>query len=1103
MKRRQWAVFCASTILVILFWAVTPLQSGIFAVTSVSRTQVQPMIGSVGFISLEEQADKLNLDFVNDGHDIIWLGQKLPSFTTMKYTLAPFLPSAESTISGSNKTWTGNTILYDTTLTCESPASISRTPNDTGKVTPDDGHGCSAPGILDSCTVSGPAGSPPNISMSYTSVCNPNAHKFLAAVRWDDGSCLLGVKSNSSSSVMFCHAEYFQQSVEATVRLPDLSVQSVRPISEKKELLMDSFNFTLFEEIIVNQVVPQKHQNNSSPQAVDHDRADISAATILSQDVILQKLNVISVSKMVPFAVQLSGLPASSLFQPENLQNAFEDAHQLLFALAVQEVLRAPSNTTSDMTGIAESSVGAVIMVPVFTYLVIGFLSLIIMFSIILLCIYRSRKLNLPYGPNSIASTIALLHRVGGLVLACQSITIPGTKAIRKVGRRNYSHLQSEADGGQLKGALVSEVDDTVEAKPTSSHKPTAWPWELSSLGGIPFIVTQAASIAAVVLLHKLVLKNNGLALPSENQVIQQIVLNFIPTALGTILEPFWVVLNRFLCIIQPFIELRKGATAASKSALLEYTSLPPQLAFFQAMSAQHWLLAALCAISASANLLTVGLSGLFEIQDTYQNSSVIMTQNLSLAVVVNEWTAPDGQGGYPLQTMRANLSENVPLLPWLSPEYYFLPLSIPPKNETTDTSYRVRTSGLGSRLDCQQLRENDQNLGYTFTLNHDATEANFTATETLSDGTKIRCYSPNAFTGDNAKVPAEATQIYLRGPPEGKKALELFIQPISSFVSATREEKFACPRRLIAGWVRSSISLGEEFSETLYGPTRNITKESLNSTFMMCKPKFQTAEFDVTIDQQGHILGYTQKTDLTEPENDVLAWAIWNATTFLVGAPPGYLEWHNDTYAADWMNLFLKQYMKSTSLLDANVPLPGFSRLVDLVEYVYGELFAIILQSNDGLLLPAPQVKSVVATEVMKVPKVFLSMTMVYIVLATLSAGLMVAICFYILLPKPFMPHIPTSLAALASDFSHSHILHDLDKAEVAEDKTKMVRFFEEKGPVYGFGRYMGTDGEVHIGIDRQPYIVPQNIDQVEILRRLKITGILNKNADIDSGMI
>lgn len=548
---------------------------------------------------------------------------------------------------------------------------------------------------------------------------------------------------------------------------------------------------------------------------------------------------------------------------------------------------------------------------------------------------------------------------------------------------------------------------------------------------------------------------------------------------------------------------MSKGAKTASKSILLEYTSLPPQLAFFRAISAKHWLLTAVCAITASANLLTVGLSGLFEIQDSYQENSVFMNQNLSLRVVANQSSAPDGQGGYPLQTMRANLSENVALPPWLAPEYYFLPLSIPSENETADLSYHVTTSGVGSWLDCQEIKENNSELRYTFTLNHDATEANFTVTEMLSDGTTIRCFSPNAEIGDNAKAPAETTQVYLRGSPEGKKALELFIQPISSYVSATRQEKFACPRMLIAGWVRSSISLGKNFSETLYGPTRNITDVSLNSTFMMCKPKFQTAEFDVTIDQQGHILGYTQRTAFNESVDEALAWSIWNATTFLVGAAPSYFEWHNDTFASDWMNLFLKQYMNSTSLLDANIALPEFPKLAGLVDYVYRELFAVILQSNEDSLLPALQVKSVVATEMRKISKVFLSTKMFGIVLATLIAGLAVAICFYVLLPKPFMPYMPTSVAALVSYTSHSHLLQDLKKTEMDGYEDEVGHFFEEKGCVYGFGKYIGTDDGVHVGIDRQPYLIPQDIGRVEKLRRLRMMRTFKKNSDTNSGMI
>ncbi|GAD93567.1 hypothetical protein MYCGRDRAFT_110449 [Paecilomyces variotii No. 5] len=1066
--------------MVILFWAVTPLQSGIFAVDSVSRVQIQSMMRSAGFISLEEQADTLSLNFMNDGYDIIWLGQRLPPFTTMKYAVAPFLPSTGSKISGENRTWTGNTTLYDTTLSCQKPASLYRSPNDTYKVTADDGNGCVASAFTELCApVSYDSR---NISIYYISACPSSTHEFLATVRWEDGSCLVDSHGYSSFSAMFCRAKYFQQDVEATVNLPDFSVQSTRPISEKRELSSDSFNFTLFEKIIVDKVLPRKPQLSQSPQAPDPNRCDISADTVIAQDVNIKELGVDSSSNLTPFALRITGLPGPALFQPENMQNAFEAAHQMLFALAAQAVLRSPSDTMPMTKGIAAASVRAVVMVPVFTYLVIGFLCAVVILTIALLCIYRKRTLKLPHGPNSVASMMGLISQMPDLLSACQSTGTLDAKITGEPRKSRDANSNYSTTGAQLMETSMSEGDSCVEESTTVSSKPKAWPWEASLLGGFSFILVQAGSIAAVLLLHELILKNNGLPLPSQNAIVQQIVLNFVPTALGTILEPFWVVLNRFLCIIQPFIELRKGSTTASRSIVLEYTSLPPQLAVFRAVSAKHWLLAAVCAVAASANVLTIGLSGLFEIQYSNMGTPVIMNQNLSLSVPRNHTNVPDGENGYPLQTVRANLSEHVTLPPWLSPEYYFLPLSIPIRNETADESYSVTTSGVSSRLDCKQLIENDSDLGYTFALNHDATEANFTIRETLSDGTTIRCFSPNSEIGDNAKPPAETTQIGLRGPPEGRKALEVFIQPISSYVSGTRQEDFACPRMLIAGWVRSSISLGKKYSQSLYGPTRNITDASVNSTFMMCKPRFQMAEFDVMIDPQGHVLGYEQKTAMNETVQDVLAWSLWNATMFLVGAGPGYFEWHNDTYASDWVNLFIKQYTNSTALLDASVPLPGFATLTDMVDKVYQELFAVILQSNQDRLLPAQQVKSVIAT---------------------LSTGLVVSICFYILLPKPFMPRIPTSVAALASYFSHSHLLQDLDYAAMDEDDIDITRFFESKGRVYGFGRHLGTDGDVHLGIERQPYLFPQHISELGKIERLRMTRIYNGDPDLNSGMI
>lgn len=550
--------------------------------------------------------------------------------------------------------------------------------------------------------------------------------------------------------------------------------------------------------------------------------------------------------------------------------------------------------------------------------------------------------------------------------------------------------------------------------------------------------------------------------------------LNFIPTAVGTVMEPFWVVLNRLLCIIQPFISLNTGATSASKSILLEYTSVPPQLVVWPALKSKHWLLAAVCAVAIAANVLTVGLSGIFEIKNANLETSVsVELPLLPKLVQPNATSGVSGKLGEPLQIMLGNVSENVALAPWVTPEYYFLPVSLPANG--SGLSYILSTIGIGSELDCQQLKESNSDLSYRFIPSHDAMQANFTVSQKLSDGSQVRCFSPNAFTGDNASAPSEATQVYIRGNPEGKQGVEMFIQPIASQVTATPQEKYACPRMLIAGWVRSSMLLSNEYSDTLYGPTRNVTSSTLNSTFMMCKPRFQTANFSVMTDQSGHILNYTRLGPLSEEVDENLASAVWNATTFLVGQPSDYLRWHNDTTASDWFNFFLKKLSGSTSIIDPLAPPPDFATTADLVNQVYRRLFAVTLQDNREYLQSAPQGSFIIATEVGTEQRVFLSETMFYVVIVILALDAIVAIAFYVRLPRPFLHRMPTSIAGLLAYATGSHLVQDLDLQMTTP--AEIHHALSRRDRLYGFGRYIGTDRQTHYGIDRQPYLIPRQV--------------------------
>lgn len=104
----------------------------------------------------------------------------------------------------------------------------------------------------------------------------------------------------------------------------------------------------------------------------------------------------------------------------------------------------------------------------------------------------------------------------------------------------------------------------------------------------------------------------SGLPLPSTNNFVQNILENYIPTAIATLIEPLWVLINRLLCLLQPIEELQKCKAKAQDCMDLNYSSSPPQLVTFKALRARHIVLAAVCSEALLANILSIAFTDLF-----------------------------------------------------------------------------------------------------------------------------------------------------------------------------------------------------------------------------------------------------------------------------------------------------------------------------------------------------------------------------------------------------------------------------------------------------------------------------------------------------------
>ena len=154
-------------------------------------------------------------------------------------------------------------------------------------------------------------------------------------------------------------------------------------------------------------------------------------------------------------------------------------------------------------------------------------------------------------------------------------------------------------------------------------------PLYLGPTVGCVFISLLFGAIATLVTLRLLIDHHDGLSLPSQSSIATQVVLSYIPVIFSTFLEPYWLLLNRMSCLLQPFEELKGCRAEAKRSLDLRYSSLPPPLALWRALRTRHYLLMAVCSISLLANVLTVSLGALLNPTPAILKTSISLLQEI------------------------------------------------------------------------------------------------------------------------------------------------------------------------------------------------------------------------------------------------------------------------------------------------------------------------------------------------------------------------------------------------------------------------------------------------------------------------------------------
>ena len=886
-------------------------------------------------------------------------------------------------------------------------------------------------------------------------------------------------RENASVNSLYCRSFYFAQKVQATIQLPTRSVLHVEPLESPQQLPPQVFNSSAFEA--------------SMSEGRDRFKTDFPSPDWPDQTSYLRSSELFLgfLSRMAPFAIGSTKLPMEEYLVPENLEKAYRGAYGLLFARQMAEVLLSDLDAVTTSNGTVRFETQSVIVVPTFVYIVEALLGSACLFASLILYFSRSRRTKLVSDPASLAALMSLSADDPKLLQLLSDLDTTSCEELEET-LRNYSFQlcdRNEANG-HYKLILRPSSESGLGSYPTTSckkvdardpalrvfqnHVPGVQPLELSLKVGVAFFCGLLTAFVVLGVLFILVERSNGLPLPSQDRFVRQLLENYIPTGVATLIEPFWLLLNRNLCYLQPFETLRKHAEPSARTIELDYLSLPPQLVAFKAALRRHFLLGTICMMTLLANLLSVALSGLFSETTTVQSLTTNFTQSSSMRFSsVNGNDLPVAvTTGDPVEAFyiaTSNLTADTPLPKWSDSSFLYQPFSMTGQVNLSTGTQKANTAVFGADLDCQPL-STSSSLIVTGTAFDDTGVANIPSTSNLTvrlmqNGQPVSCVPRNKRENGRAVDPTIIT-----GKPTGQCAYEFSYALRGINGSSSDEDKF-CQEHLAAGWIRAQLQNGTKLPGTEHVSTTPTIVESYTPFVMVCRGQILTGRAEVTVETDGHVLRADSIVTEQAPSNLFLS----TPSDILGQAHQSILKsglrWHNDSNPSDFGNYLIAQATNSSVMLDPKAEVPTLEAASAAFTRMYSTLFAIWLQRNQGLLFESSGESTITGVQLVSETRIVMSYTMFVLSECILALYMVVTVIVYVNRPWKVLCRLPTTIASTLAYLAASRAILDM-RDTVAVGRRELSQHLKGLGHTYGFGSFIGRDGLAHVGIERGPYV-------------------------------
>jgi hypothetical protein len=456
-------------------------------------------------------------------------------------------------------------------------------------------------------------------------------------------------------------------------------------------------------------------------------------------------------------------------------------------------------------------------------------------------------------------------------------------------------------------------------------------------------------------------------------------------------------------------------------------------------------MLALLAIMTILGNVLSVALSSLFFEKTANVEVRTSLRPLLSLPFQSLNGTSPpfnsnvttNWQGGTTKDEFYIAMSNAVAsskLPSWTDSDRFYLPVGLP-ENSEVNVNYTVTTVYFGASLRCRELTQ--------WTTKDDKNEYS---------GVESRLLEFSVSQSDESTT--DCSIDFPTGPPayiSGRSSLE---------ISTIAGPSNLCKQSVVGGWWRGNAS--------------NQTVEVTSKTLMLCHPELVTGSAEVTVDSSGSILraklldhseGSAPEYFTTQPSDLIL-----QAHQFIIN---GNSDWHNDSFPSDWTNYLISETSIGNRFLNPHLPAPTFNEAVTTYTTLYNKLFAILLGNNAPLLFttPASATPALPASRHEPQTRIIISFPAFVVAQSILSLYALTTILLYLHRPWRILPRLPTSIASSIAFFAAGFAVEGFKGTSGMSGKDRR-EWMQWQGYRWAYGKFIGRDGRVHVGIEREPFV-------------------------------